>query len=135
MWFWIPNLPLHTLLYIYLLFHFLHLLLGTGGVNWFMDIDLLLVTGGWFLGSKLMETVYESPTKSPFLLLLVALLFVVPLFARPADFAKTSTMDLPRHSSSSPSSSSSYFSSSSTDQQYKMAAHEVPSGPNPESNK
>ncbi|XVF29151.1 hypothetical protein REPUB_Repub15cG0095100 [Reevesia pubescens] len=92
----------------------------------------------------------ETSTKSQYILLLfLVLLLISPLCARPAYFSK-----VPIHSSyrqlfspSSPSATENLhpFSTSSTpattssatatDRQFKAAAHEVPSGPNPESNK
>ena len=130
-----------------------------------MDIDPFWITGGWFIkitaaGSNFMapvpavpETSSSSSTTRPQAMLLFLGLFLflaVPLLARPLDFHKkfmASTTELhPQQtnhttSSSSPSDAAAVAAAavstttSVSGQQFKAAAHEVPSGPNPESNK
>ncbi|WRX22306.1 hypothetical protein QQP08_014793 [Theobroma cacao] len=125
-----------------------------------MDIDPFWITGGhWFIcHSNFMATankssICETSTKSHVLLLLfLVLLLISPLFARPAYMSKvpicssyrqllsSSTTNLhPFSTSSTPAATSTTSSTTSsstatTDRQFKAAAHEVPSGPNPESN-
>ncbi|XWS13446.1 hypothetical protein CRYUN_Cryun36dG0037900 [Craigia yunnanensis] len=130
-----------------------------------MDIDPFWITGGWFLicHNNFMATatksISETSTKSQYaLLLFLVLLLISPLFARPAYFsevpiyssyrqlfspsspsAQHSTANLhPFSTSSTPATtprSTTSRNSAATDRQFKAAAHEVPSGPNPESNK
>ncbi|XWS09128.1 hypothetical protein CRYUN_Cryun40dG0059500 [Craigia yunnanensis] len=129
-----------------------------------MDIDPFWITGGWFLicHNNFMATanksICETSTNSQFaLLLFLVLLLISPIFARPAYFSKVPiyssyrqlfslSSPSPQHSTANllpfststtatiPSSTTSR-SSAATDRQFKAAAHEVPSGPNPESNK
>ncbi|GMP55662.1 hypothetical protein CsSME_00020418 [Camellia sinensis var. sinensis] len=109
---------------------------------------------------KTSKTLLPSSTKSQALLLVVGLLLIVPLFARPLDLSRT-------HMASSSSSSSSVIrvllespttthdsttksralqskisfstttasTTTTKSRQFGVAAHEVPSGPNPESNR
>lgn len=127
-----------------------------------MDIDPFWITGGWFIkittaGSNFMappavpETSSSSSTRPQAMLLFLGLfLFLaVPLLARPLDFHKkfmASTTELhpqqTNHTSSSSSSDAAAAAAvavstttSVSGKQFKAAAHEVPSGPNPESNK
>ncbi|XVE81383.1 hypothetical protein DITRI_Ditri15bG0059000 [Diplodiscus trichospermus] len=106
------------------------------------------------------KSICETPTKSQYaLLLFLVLLLISPIFARPPYFSKvpiysSSYRQLFSYSSSSaqhPTANLHPFSASSTpattpsrttsrsnaatDRQFRSAAHEVPSGPNPESNK
>ncbi|KAJ9697191.1 hypothetical protein PVL29_009113 [Vitis rotundifolia] len=128
-----------------------------------MDIDLLWALGGWFLVPDCMAafrttTISETSTKSHPFLFFLALLFILLILVHPAhqsrpsamdssnitpsqrlllssDSSPTSTVNLhPKqaHASSSPSSSS---SAASSRREFKAGAHEVPSGPNPISNR
>ncbi|EEF44247.1 CLAVATA3/ESR (CLE)-related protein TDIF [Ricinus communis] len=116
-----------------------------------MDIDPFWSTGGWFIeitGSTFMapavpETSSSTRSQATLLFLGLFLFLVVPLLARPLDFPKrfmASTAELhPQqtkhtHPSSAAAVSTATISGSSSGQQFKAAAHEVPSGPNPESN-
>ncbi|XP_022761050.1 CLAVATA3/ESR (CLE)-related protein TDIF-like [Durio zibethinus] len=109
------------------------------------------------------KSISETSSKSQYaghaLLLFLVLLLISPLFARPAYFSKVPIYSSYRQlfSPSSPSSAqkaaknlhpfstsstpatthtrTTRGSSAATDRQFKAAAHEVPSGPNPESNK
>ncbi|KAJ0092859.1 hypothetical protein Patl1_25956 [Pistacia atlantica] len=125
-----------------------------------MDIGSFWITGGGFIinTTKFSET---STKRKAFLKLVFVLILsfnnVVPLFASPFYYpvsSSSSTRQL--HSYNSPAtkhsstefhpqptkhkaSTSSSFSTAAAvtnapDQQFKVAAHEVPSGPNPESN-
>lgn len=89
----------------------------------------------------------ESSTKSLVVLLFLGLVLIVTLFDYPTEFSM-----LPKAQSSSaarrlllhPSTTQQFntgfhpkqsSNKNVTDRQYKVSAHEVPSGPNPESNK
>ncbi|KAF8392027.1 hypothetical protein HHK36_022367 [Tetracentron sinense] len=113
-----------------------------------MDIDLFWTLGGWFLGPNCMAT---PRTSVHALLLFVSIILIVLLFALPAEKLKTasslrsgrlrldsatttfqSTMKLhPQQTKNTHTSSS----SASTSRQFKAGEHEVPSGPNPISNR
>ncbi|KAL7172737.1 hypothetical protein ACSBR2_032249 [Camellia fascicularis] len=130
-----------------------------------MDIDLLWAIGGWFLIPDCMATfrtsssLSETSTKSHPFLLFLSLLFIFLILVHSEDPSTTPssmassipTRRLLADSSSSPTSkmnfhpkntqnshtpsSSSSSSSSSTRREFEAGAHEVPSGPNPISNR
>ncbi|KAJ9129032.1 hypothetical protein P3X46_027405 [Hevea brasiliensis] len=112
-----------------------------------MDIDPLWITAGWLIttGSSFMAPATKSTVlpESQAMLLFLGLLLVVSLLARPIDPKKLTqspttelhpqqTKHIPPYASSSVAAT---ISGSDSGQQFKAAAHEVPSGPNPESNK
>ncbi|KAA8548429.1 hypothetical protein F0562_000113 [Nyssa sinensis] len=91
------------------------------------------------------KSICESSVKSQSLLLFLGLLLIVPLFARPLDFsgismASTTTTKLHGRqilssAAASTTTTTTIPSTTTTDRKFKAAAHEVPSGPNPESNR
>ncbi|PSR98366.1 TDIFp like [Actinidia chinensis var. chinensis] len=86
--------------------------------------------------AKPSKTLHESFTKSKFLLLLVGLLLIVPpLFARPLDYSSSPNRVLLDSPTMNSFSSSTTTTSTTRNRQFEVAAHEVPSGPNPESNR
>ncbi|WCJ33223.1 hypothetical protein M5689_014598 [Euphorbia peplus] len=96
-----------------------------------------------FLLHFMASSATTSHLLAKFLLVFLGLLFILPLLARSVSFpdksmAKHNSPQLkhaPTFSSSSSSSSSGAVSGvESAGKQFKAAAHEVPSGPNPESN-
>ncbi|GAV70683.1 hypothetical protein CFOL_v3_14181 [Cephalotus follicularis] len=113
-----------------------------------MDIEPLWALGGWFIFLDCMATpnttskITETYTKSHFLLLLCTLCFIFLLLISPTntinpskrrllDSSATSTMNfLPKQTKATHTSSS-----KSTRKEFGAAAHEVPSGPNPISNR
>nr|DAD23899.1 TPA_asm: hypothetical protein HUJ06_025362 [Nelumbo nucifera] len=122
-----------------------------------MDFDLLWDLGGWFLGLDCMAAstaIDGSSSKSQAFLLFVSLLFMLLLLARPADQLRMSmassfpskkllsesstttqsTMKLHPQQTKTPHHTSSSSTSTST-RQFEASAHEVPSGPNPISNR
>lgn len=92
-------------------------------------------TGFSFMALASKSTVVSE---SHAMLLFLGLLLVASLLAGPIDSKKlipssqTTTGLQPSHSTSAAAAT---FSGSDSGQQFKEAAHEVPSGPNPESNK
>ncbi|KAL6291910.1 hypothetical protein ACE6H2_000052 [Prunus campanulata] len=126
-----------------------------------MDIDLLLIGGGWIncyrIGSNFMAKSGKSVpqllilTRSSLSLLLfhigLLLLLVVPHFARPTPSEFNNSKSLTMAAGSSSSTATQLLQSSmdlhpkqakksaKNNQQFEASAHEVPSGPNPESNK
>ncbi|KAF8388390.1 hypothetical protein HHK36_027057 [Tetracentron sinense] len=120
-----------------------------------MDIDLLWTLGGWFLGPDCMAAAARTScckisTKSQALFLFFGILLIVLLFALPADQLKmsmASSLQTGRRLLDSSTASQSTMNlhpqqtknthtpSSSTSRQFEAGAHEVPSGPNPISNK
>ncbi|KAM7461991.1 hypothetical protein LguiA_030112 [Lonicera macranthoides] len=99
-----------------------------------MDIDLLWTIGGWILYSNFMAI-----AKSPFLFLFLGFLLIVPLFARPLDLTVISeaSSESTRRVllDSSTTTAATTAARKTTSREVEAAAHEVPSGPNPESNK
>lgn len=91
-------------------------------------------------------------SESALMLVFLGVLMVAPLFGRPIDHSKLMTASpatttelhplqtqhtLPLPSSSAASTAAAAATTTSefaSDEQFKAAAHEVPSGPNPESN-
>ncbi|KAF3457668.1 hypothetical protein FNV43_RR02326 [Rhamnella rubrinervis] len=127
-----------------------------------MDIDLLWIPGGWNIiiivfmakaGSG-GYSFFELPTTTLLFLVLLLLVVAVPvLFARPcAKLSKTSmavssaaaaarhVLQLSAQQSSSSMEFDSYYKQAAknknlTEKHFESSAHEVPSGPNPDSNK
>ncbi|KAK3187841.1 hypothetical protein Dsin_027402 [Dipteronia sinensis] len=122
-----------------------------------MDIDPLRITGWWFLGfdynfmapaTRSSSVLYHDhePSKrhQALLIFLVLVLLIVPLFARPIyspsrQLLSYSELHPQPTQQNSPSSSTTVSTTSTsrnaTDREFRAAAHEVPSGPNPEQNK
>ncbi|KAL5711757.1 hypothetical protein ACHQM5_014002 [Ranunculus cassubicifolius] len=118
-----------------------------------MDIDLLWALGGWFLDPNCMATTTTTTTQI-FIFIGLFLIMVLLFVSNPTDIKPT--MMKPLSSSSSiqmparrlqlhdqtfdahPSSSSSSRASKARKKnrrQFEASAHEVPSGPNPISNR
>ncbi|KAL5781455.1 hypothetical protein ACOSP7_006484 [Xanthoceras sorbifolium] len=124
---------------------------------WFLGFDYFMASATRSSSSSLLYYDHESSKKHQALLLFfVLVLLIVPLFAaRPIYNSPTSRQLLLSYSElhpqptqqKSPSSSSSSSSSTTatttttsttknaTDREFRAAAHDVPSGPNPEQNK
>ncbi|GFZ17617.1 similar to CLAVATA3/ESR-RELATED 41 [Actinidia rufa] len=111
-----------------------------------MDIDLLWSLGGWFLifpdicmaTLKTPSPTSQIPAKSQLFLVFLSLLFIFLVLVHSADSSTpsttitataTATMDL------NPKRTQSSRPSSSTRREFGAKAHEVPSGPNPISNR
>lgn len=106
-----------------------------------MDIDLLWVPGGWitlFGSNNFMAklSLFESTTKSQATLFFLVLLLVLPLlFARPYTELSKSSMAVSSSSFVEFHPKEAHANNSIAHQQLGASAHEVPSGPNPDSNK
>ncbi|PSR89697.1 TDIFp like [Actinidia chinensis var. chinensis] len=109
-----------------------------------MDIDLLWSLGGWFLifpdicmaTLKTLSPTSQITAKSHLFLIFLSLLFIFLVLVHSADSSTpsttttaTATMDL------NPKRTQSSRPSSSTRREFGAKAHEVPSGPNPISNR
>ncbi|KAG5249752.1 CLAVATA3/ESR (CLE)-related protein [Salix suchowensis] len=120
-----------------------------------MDIDPFWITGGCFIITDLnfMATarslsVFENTAKLQAMVLFLGLLLIVPLLARPVDLSKNSQLPQSKYkppsgttaaaaaamTSSGTTTTVSATPGSASNHQFKAAFHEVPSGPNPESN-
>lgn len=101
-----------------------------------MDIEFLCVLGGWFLGPEIESCMAkdEGFTKAQVFGLWLVLLL---LLAHPSDQLKTTVASsLSARRLLSPSSQSTKVHPNKTDPgQFGSDAHEVPSGPNPISNR
>ncbi|XP_042482659.1 CLAVATA3/ESR (CLE)-related protein TDIF-like [Macadamia integrifolia] len=125
-----------------------------------MDIDLLWASGGWFLGPDCMAATTTSiEGRSQALLLFLGILFIILLLATPSDQSRmimsmASSLPTKKHLSESSSTTATTTTTStsqttmdlhphntktthhsSSSRQFEAGEHEVPSGPNPISNR